>query len=112
MRDSGFWKGGREQAANGRLVHASDAYGGEVVLDQSQFFQRPLQEPAIHGIPRRARTEGIAQLVCCGPSALVREAASVGSVSPSAIARSMRRALVPSRSDTKLDNLMGASSSR
>jgi hypothetical protein len=39
----------------------------EVVLDQAQFVQRQLQEPAIHGIQRRARTEGIGQLVCCGP---------------------------------------------
>ena len=32
----------------------------EVVLSQSQFFQRELQEPAIHGIERRARAEDVA----------------------------------------------------
>ena len=35
----------------------------QVVLDQSQFFERQLQEPAIHGIQRCARTEGVAQLL-------------------------------------------------
>ena len=39
----------------------------EVVFDQSPFFQRQLQKPAIHRIQRRARTQGIAQLVCCSP---------------------------------------------
>jgi hypothetical protein len=34
----------------------------EVILDQSQFFQRQLQKPAVHGIQRRARTQGVAQL--------------------------------------------------
>ena len=35
----------------------------EMVLDQSQFFQRQLQKPPIHRIQRRARPEGVAQLV-------------------------------------------------
>src|SRR5207244_271752 len=34
----------------------------EVVLDQSQFVQRQLQEPAIHRIQRRACPEGVGQL--------------------------------------------------
>jgi hypothetical protein len=34
----------------------------EVILDQTQFFQGQLQQPAIHGIEGRARPEGVGQL--------------------------------------------------
>ena len=45
----------------------------QVVFDQSQFCQRQLQEPAIHWIQRRARTEGVGQLVRRGAQTLVRQ---------------------------------------
>jgi hypothetical protein len=83
----------------------------EVVFDHAQFFQRELHQSPIHRVEIGARAKGIAQLVGV---ARKRESASaaraVGSLSPSAKACSMRRALVPSRSDTTLETLMWASS--
>ena len=31
----------------------------EVILDQSQFVQRELQQPSVHRMKRRARPEGV-----------------------------------------------------
>ena len=45
----------------------------QVVFDQSHFFQRQRQEPAIHRIQRRARTAGVGQLVRRGAQTLVRQ---------------------------------------
>jgi hypothetical protein len=59
---------------------------GQVILDQSHFFTRQLQEPAIHRVQRRARSEGVAQL--SGPSH--GSASAAASVSPPARACRMQ----------------------
>ena len=84
----------------------------DLLLDQLQLLERYLHQPAVDRVELRARTQYIAQLRRRGAQTLVGQAArAAGSVSPSAKACSIRRALAPSRSETKLDNLRWASSS-
>ena len=45
----------------------------EVILDQAQFVERELQQPAVDRMQRRARLEGIAQLGRCGSQARGRK---------------------------------------
>jgi hypothetical protein len=45
----------------------------EVILNQPQFFQRELQQPAVHRVQRRTRLKGIAQLLRRGTQARGRE---------------------------------------
>ena len=83
-------------------------------IDELQLLQRHLQEPTVEGLEVRAGTQRIAQLLRCGAQRYdrPRRPARPDRFLPSASAFSMRRALTPSRSETKLDNLMCASSSR
>ncbi len=82
------------------------------LLDQLQLFERHLHQPAVDRVELRARTPCIAPLRRRGAQALVDQGGQISRISfPSANACSIRRALAPSRSETKLDNLIWASSS-
>src|SRR5215469_16127941 len=75
----------------------------DLLVDQPTFLQRHLQQPPI------------ASLNCSGVArkrSSAKAAKAAGLVSPSARAFNIRRALKPSRSETKLDNLIWASSRR
>src|ERR1017187_2760352 len=91
------------------LVELADLF-----FDQSQFLQHHLQQSPVDWIEFCARAECVTQLLLRRTQALVGQGAArvSGLVSPPASAFSMRRALAPSRSETRLDNLMCASSSR
>src|SRR5712691_249036 len=106
------------QPLNGILVLAKETghllvQFADLLVDQSQFLQCHLQQPPVDGVQLRTRTERVAQLFRRGTQALIRQSGQSGGVgSPSAIAFSIRRALRPSRSETRLDNLICASSRR
>jgi hypothetical protein len=84
----------------------------DLLLDQVQLLQRHSHQSAVDGVEIAAGTQRVPQLCRRGTQALIGQSGySKGSVSPSAIAFSIRRALAPNRSETKLDNLIWASSS-
>jgi hypothetical protein len=53
----------------------------KVLLDQSQFLERQLQQPTIHRMQRRARAQGVGQLSGCRAEALVGQRRHCGRVS-------------------------------
>ena len=83
----------------------------EVILDHAQLFECEFQQPTVDRMQGRTRVEGIAQLLRRGAQAWSRERCEGGGIAlTSATACNMRRALMPSRSETMLDTLMCASS--
>jgi hypothetical protein len=81
----------------------------EVILNHAQFFQRELQQPTVDGMQRRTYLEGIAQLGRCGSQTRGRKCRESSRIRFTIC--SIRRALMPRRSDTTLDTLTCASSS-
>jgi len=45
----------------------------DLLVDQSQFLQRHLQQPPVDGVQLRARAERVAQLCRCGAQALISQ---------------------------------------
>src|SRR5262249_47601442 len=84
----------------------------DLLLDQLQLLKGHLHQPAVDGVdsvqaPSASRNSAGVARKRRSPNV----ASAAGSVSPSASAFNIRRALAPSRSETKLDNLIWASSS-
>ena len=85
----------------------------DLLVEQPTFLQRHLQQPPIDVVQLRTGAES--SLNCSGVArkrSSAKAAKAAGLVSPSARAFNIRRALKPSKSETKLDNLIWASSRR
>src|SRR5882724_3300812 len=85
----------------------------DLLLEELQLLQHHLQKPSVHGLEVRAGTERITQLFRCGAQLSIGQSGQSCRIGFSVSrAFSMRWALRPSRSETRLDNLMWASSRR
>jgi hypothetical protein len=81
----------------------------DLLFDELQALERHLYKPTIEWVELPARTWHVMQLRRYGTQPLIDLIGGpidAGTVSPSARADNMRRALAPNRSETKLDNLM------
>src|SRR5205807_8893788 len=95
-----------EQTCN-LLVQLAD-----LLFDQLQLLERHLHQPAVDRIESvHAPNASRSCVEVARKRWSAKSAKAAGLVSPSANACSIRRALAPSRSETKLDNLIWASSS-
>src|ERR1700758_235396 len=89
------------------LVHLAD-----LLLDQLQVVQCQSYKPTVDRVEFGAGAQRVAQLGRGSTPVLIGQSGQrCRIVAPSASACSIRRALAPSRSETKLDNLIWASSS-
>ena len=85
----------------------------DLLVDQSQLLEHHLQQPPIDAVELCALAKRVTQLFWRGTQLPIGQRRQVVRLfSPSSSALSIRHALAPSRSETKLDNLMCASSSR
>ncbi len=76
-------------------------------LDHFQFFQNHLQQTTINPVQFCRGLQCIAQLFAGRAQMSIRESAkAAGSQYPSAKPRKIRHPLTPSRSETRLDNLI------
>ena len=83
----------------------------DMIFEDFPLFQGHLQQAAIDWAEVGRRSQGIAQLRLRRPERTIRQSRqNLGWDPPSAKACRMRRPLWPSKSETRLDNLMWASS--